>query len=534
MSKSWDVKAKPVAKRRQKIAGLKVDSRIANVTICQFLLILLGFTMHKKLLLPAVIATLCAATSAHASITSGQLIAIGSLTGSSAGAYADLSGLTGTLENGAAANLLGGIGSGLAYAGGNIFIATPDRGPNAVAYNSKVDDTTSYIARFQTVTLDLSVNTSGIGLAYNLTPTLTATTLLSSTTALNYGTGAGLGLGSGAPALNAINKTNYFTGRSDNFGSANPITGIADSTSANPSNARFDPEGVRVSNDGKSVFISDEYGPYVNQFDRATGERIRSFALPANLAVAVQNSVGKTEESNTVGRVDNKGMEGLAITPDGTTLVGIMQAPLLQDKKASGNVRIVTIDIATGVTHEYAYHLTSGSGVSEIVAINNHEFLVDERDGSGLGNGDSAAIKQLFKVDIAGAAEVSNLHTGTAADQTALAAAAVPKTLFLDVVQTLNSNGIASSQIPAKLEGVAFGQDITDNGQLFHTLYVANDNDFVPGVAGSNSFYVFAVADTALNFQAQQISAVPVPAGAWLFGTGLLGLLASARKRVQS
>lgn len=486
--------------------------------------------MNKKLLLPAVIATLCAATSAHASITSGQLIAIGSLSGTAS----DLSGLSGLLENGIAGNLLGGVGSGFAYAGGNTFIATPDRGPNATPYNSNVDDTTSYIARFQTLTMALTANT-GTGLAYNLTPTLTATTLLSSSTALNYGTGAGLGLGNGAPALNVTNTTNYFTGRSDNFGSANPITGIADNSSANPSNARLDPEAIRISNDGKSVFISDEYGPYVNQFDRETGVRIKAFALPANLAIANLNAQGATEISgNSTGRVTNKGMEGLAITPDGKTLVGIMQAPLEQDKNK--NVRIVTIDIASGVTHEYAYKLTTGSGVSEIVAINDHEFLVDERDGKGLGDGSTAAVKQLFKIDITGATDVSNL-TGSATDQTALNTAAISKTLFLDVVTALNAKGIINTQIPAKLEGVAFGQDITDNGQLFHTLYVANDNDFVAGVAGANQFYVFAVAtnDPKLQgFQQQQITVVPVPAAAWLFGSGLLGLLGSARKRARS
>ncbi len=498
--------------------------------------------MLKKLILTTAISSIILSTSAHASIISGQLIAIGSLTGSSAGAYADLSGLTGALENGVAGNSLGGIGSGLAYAGGNTFIATPDRGPNAVAFNAAIDDTTSYISRFQTMTMDLSVNTSGSGLAYNLTPTLTATTLLSSSTALNYGTGAGLGtmidgvtpIGSGAPALNTINTTNYFTGRSDNFGSANPITGIADSTSANPSNARLDPEGVRVSNDGLSVFVSDEYGPYVNQFNRATGERIRSFALPANLAIANQSPVGATEIANNAanGRVTNKGMEGLAITPDGTTLVGIMQAPLGQDVKASGNTRIVTIDINSGVTHEYAYHLTTGSGVSEIVAINSHEFLVDERDGNGLGAGNNAAVKSLFKIDIAGATDVTNFSTtGSAADKTALTNAAVPKTIFLDVYAKLVANGITSANVPSKLEGVAFGQDITDNGVLFHTLYVANDNDFVPASSGTNQFYVFAVADTALTYQAQQISAVPVPAAVWLFGTGLMGLLGFTRKR---
>lgn len=73
-----------------------------------------------------------------------------------------------------------------------------------------------------------------------------------------------------------------------------------------------------------------------------------------------------------MGRTDNKGMEGLALTPDGKTLVGIMQAPLIQDSgktdPANKTVRIVTIDIATGAAQEYAYNLTTGSGVSDIIA----------------------------------------------------------------------------------------------------------------------------------------------------------------------
>lgn len=60
------------------------------------------------------------------------------------GAPTDLSSVTaGTLENGVAGNLLGGLGSGLAWAGGNAFVALPDRGPNATAWNSAVADTSS-------------------------------------------------------------------------------------------------------------------------------------------------------------------------------------------------------------------------------------------------------------------------------------------------------------------------------------------------------------------------------------------------------
>ena len=260
------------------------------------------------------------------------------------GGTADKSGLDYLLENGVRADVLGGIGSGLAYAGGNTFLAIPDRGPNAVAYNKAIDDTTSYVSRFHTLTLDLTPSAQAGGLPFTVSPTLTATTLLYSPTPLVYGSGAGLGVGSGAPVINDGSHF-YFSGRSDNYGAG---------TSGDASFARLDPEAIRLSNDGKTVFVSDEYGPYVRQFDRASGKLVRTYELPKNLDIAnlsprVDDEIG----GNTSGRTTNKGMEGLAITPDGKTLVGFMQAALLQDVSGAPKlVRIVTIDIATGATKD--------------------------------------------------------------------------------------------------------------------------------------------------------------------------------------
>ena len=76
----------------------------------------------------------------------------------------------------------------------------------------------------------------------------------SSPAALHCGAG-------GAPALNSV-AASYLSGRSDNF-----VAGLP----TNPNNARLDPKALRLSRDGKSVFISDEYDPCVYQFDRASG-----------------------------------------------------------------------------------------------------------------------------------------------------------------------------------------------------------------------------------------------------------------------
>lgn len=443
----------------------------------------------KKSFLESFLATAaCVAFAVCGATAQVNLIGKGTLTGSRAGSYKDLSGLNYNLENGVPANLLGGLGSGFTYVSGRTFLAVPDRGPNAVSYNAAVDDTVSYIARFHTLEISLHPTPNG-ALPFSVEPELRATTLLSDFFPLVYGDGKDVNLPSGRPPINGLFR-HYFTGRSDNF--------EADQNSGFPRDARLDPEAIRVSNDGFTVFISDEYGPYVNQFLRYTGERVRTFRLPENLYVAKPGSVGNTETANnTSGRVANKGMEGLAITPDGKTLVGMMQAALIQDaalgKKEKKLLRIVTIDINSGATHEYGYALTNGSGVSEITAINSHEFLVDERDGEGLGSGDDAVVKQLFKIDLAGATEITNMNATDALK------VAVSKTLFLDVVKALNAAGIPSNQIPSKLEGLTFGPDVQLKGNTLHTLWIANDNDFLQDESGPNQFFVFGVSDADLG-----------------------------------
>jgi len=102
------------------------------------------------------------------------------------------------------------------------------------------------------------------------------------------------------------------------------------------------------------------------------------------------------------------------------------------------NNRMLKIDLLTGETHEYVYVLDAinrGQGVCEILAINDHEFLVVERDNrSNLQTPPQAPTrKTIYKIDLTGATDVSGIEGISA---TALPNTIVPvsKQLFIDLL----------------------------------------------------------------------------------------------------
>jgi len=94
----------------------------------------------------------------------------------------------------------------------------------------------------------------------------------------------------------------------------------------------------------------------------------------------------------------------------------------------------------------------------------------------------------------------------TGLDGLTAATHAVAKTLFLDLVGVLTANGFSATfDIPSKIEGMTFGKDVHKKGKTLHTLWIANDNDFVlntrdtPSVPNPNEFFVFGFSDDDLN-----------------------------------
>lgn len=241
----------------------------------------------------------------------------------------------------------------------------------------------------------------------------------------------------------------------------------------------LDPEGLVIMSDG-SFWLSDEYGPHIVHLD-ASGkelERINPFDTPRKIP-AVFGS-----------RRANRGMEGLAITPDGKYLVGMMQSPMYNPaseskaiKKNSLVCRMVFFELATGECKEYLYILDSKDMAnSELVAVNNHTFLVLERDGNMPGR-DASCSKLVYMIDTTGATDVtSTLASGrmigdktleqcTPEEITAAGIKTVSKKLAFDIMSIPNYPH-------DKPEGL-----IVINENL---LAIVNDDDF--GVSGAGTY----------------------------------------------
>lgn len=174
----------------------------------------------------------------------------------------------------------------------------------------------------------------------------------------------------------------------------------------------LDPEGLAALQDG-SFWVSDEYGPHLVHYD-AKGvemERINAFANDERNNVMIEGKpiLLPTEFSK---RRANRGMEALTITPDQTTLVGIMESSMDNPDKSgrlSSLVRMVTINLVSGQIAQYLYRLDNAAHVtSGIVALNDHEFYLIEHDRK-FPLQDKSAQKLIYKVDITHATDIATI-----------------------------------------------------------------------------------------------------------------------------
>jgi hypothetical protein len=269
----------------------------------------------------------------------------------------------------------------------------------------------------------------------------------------------------------------------------------------------FDPEGLVVNPVTGNLIVSDEYGPSLYEFNRS-GQLLKTYATPSNLLPRVGAAVdfNTTPAAGlTSGREPNRGLEGLAISPDGRFAYAMLQNGAIQDgwSAAGGGTRgeytrIVKFDTTSGAAvGQYAYKLESsgqGRGISALVALGNDKFLVLERNNRGVGVGATVASpdKNVFSIDLAGAVDVTNV----ALPASGSFAGAVVKNP--GAVLDLDANTLAGlgNKSPEKWEGLAIGPRLA-NGR--YVVLAGTDNDYSVTQSGSGTqfdvYYRFTDAD---------------------------------------
>lgn len=298
----------------------------------------------------------------------------------------------------------------------------------------------------------------------------------------------------------------------------------------------FDPEGLVVDPRTGHLIVADEYGPSIYEFAR-NGHLLAVFETPDALrphpAGSLDYVAGRDGSASGSGRQDNRGYEGLAIAPDGSRLFAVLQDPLLDegprgnagdatdnDGRDGRHVRIVVFDnVASSPSYrrsvaQYVYALepqaairarivaaggtATGTdprqgrniGLSAIVAIDAHRFLVLERDNRGIGVDNPAGrgasggpiptlgvvgSKRVYAIDIQGATDVSSLVLPD--DGNLAAAGIVPvrkndAAVFIDLAATtLLPNGHHAE----KWEGLAIGPKLAGGARV---IVAGTDNDY--------------------------------------------------------
>jgi hypothetical protein len=244
----------------------------------------------------------------------------------------------------------------------------------------------------------------------------------------------------------------------------------------NPSG--IDPEGLVRTRAGE-FWIVEEYSPSLMRLDRA-GKVLKRY-IPEGIKLdAADYPLVPAFSPMFTKRKINRGFEGLAISSDEKTLYIVLQSPLLNPDRKTGNnsrnTRVLIFDVASEkVTAEYVYRFDAAKEfdpdpkmkpnemkLSAAAYVNPTTLLILERtDG----------VAKIFSVDLSTATNILNnrwndpktVPTLESLENPATENVAVlPKTLVVDLSKFEN--------MPEKIEGLV----ILDG----NTIAVANDNDF--------------------------------------------------------
>lgn len=241
----------------------------------------------------------------------------------------------------------------------------------------------------------------------------------------------------------------------------------------------FDIESVRIDRKGHFWF-GEEFGPFLLETD-STGKVLRNEIRTPNIAPLGSTSVGTEVKSpqnpylgsETPNLGQSRGFEGMAIDPKGKKLYTLLEGTVTGDNAINGSVnkvmRINEFDIKgkAYTKNNWLYQLeASGTNIGDMTAINEHQFLVIERNGA-TATGGGTPFKKIFVIDIEGVASGGFVRKAELVDL-----------MNISDPHDLNGDGSTVFTFPfVTIESVL----ILDPS----TLLVINDNNY-PGTGGRN------------------------------------------------
>ncbi len=229
----------------------------------------------------------------------------------------------------------------------------------------------------------------------------------------------------------------------------------------------FDIESMQLAQDG-TFWFGDEFGPFLLHTDN--GGRLLEAPIPTPGVKAPQNPTLTAGETPNL--ASSRGFEGMAIAGNGKHLYPMLEGATAEDTAAGlgSDLRIyeVTIDrgTATAFTSEFwRYRMEHpGNSLGDFIAVNDHQFLVIERDQA---ERTAARLKAVFLVDVK-----DRDHDG-----------------YVDKQQLVNLMAVPDPKGVGGL-GAFFTfpfQTIEDVELIdFHTIAVMNDNNF-PATGGRSA-----------------------------------------------
>lgn len=272
----------------------------------------------------------------------------------------------------------------------------------------------------------------------------------------------------------------------------------------------LDVESVRKDRAG-NLWFGEEFGPFLVKAD-AGGTVQNVFRTPNVLGLGVNAFVQSPSNPIPTGANNlpgSGGFEGMALNASGSKLYTLLERPLTTDAEQK-RLLIQEFDLAseTFTGGVFGYKLdAAGTNIGDMTAIDDHQFLVIERNGITATSASGTPFKKIFKIDM----------------------------------QQLDANGFAQKTELVDLMNIADPDDLNGDGSTSftfpfvtiedllvidaNTLLVVNDNNF-PGGGGRT-----LASDNTEFLRIGLANPVPEPSTWALMLGGLAGVGALARRR---